>query len=118
MSEPDFQAVGSIETIPFRDDMKRLIIEGKKTATSRSKRYLYERAHDSFIIDNTWCIIQVTSIERKRLGDVALNHYKEEGFESSEDFIKIWKEIHPGKGYRPLDRVYFHKFIVLEVHKQ
>ena len=41
---------------------------------------------------------------------VADNLYETEGAMEPIEFINIWKEIHPGKGWQPEQEVYYHYF--------
>jgi hypothetical protein len=118
------QNVDEFEMMPFYDDMKDAILEGRKTATTRTKNYLNKYApwdlpvRDAMMWKN--CIIYIlwTDVKKMKLGYVRNDHFKEEGFETPEDFEKKWKQIHPRKGYSPLQEVYFHTFKVLEVDTQ
>ena len=100
---------------PFRQYMFMAMVEGRKTATSRNSRYangqyMY-RQHGYEVI------IQLQSATRLRLEIIAQDHYLEEGVDSPQAFRDIWAEIHPRKGWRPLDKAWFHKFCVLEVRR-
>ena len=79
---------------------------GEKTGTTRTRRF--GSPGDKFFIFGTWFII--THVVVKELHQVAHNHYEEEGFDSSQGFISMWKRLHPIRGYRPMDTGYFHKF--------
>jgi len=92
--------------IPFNEWSKKRILAGKKRATSRYKKY--GDVGSKFMVDGKVFII--TSIRRMRLMMVAYNHYKDEGAENPIEFIEIWKKIHPKRGFRPNDLVYFHEF--------
>lgn len=92
--------------IPFNADFERLILEGKKTATSRTKRYgevgdCFEAFGKEFFI---------TDIQKLCLGIIATFHYEEEGFETPKEFAKCWAELHPRKGFDPYQYVYFISF--------
>ena len=93
-------------TIPFQEDFKDRMLEGKKNATTRTKRY--GEVGDTFsAFDATFEIIQVWRIP---LGLVANALSKAEGFQSPEDFIQCWKRLHPRKGYMQEQKVYTHIF--------
>ena len=92
--------------IPFRDDMKLAILNGKKTCTSRNKRYGY--IGDQFEIDGQKFVL--TWVSHVYLDDVAHLKYQDEGFESPNQFIEVWNQIHPRKGFDPLQTVWLHEF--------
>lgn len=94
-------------TIPFRDDMKDLIIGGVKTCTTRNKRY--GCIGDTFEIDKR--VFVLTWVSHIYLKQVADTKYKEEGFDSPDEFIKIWEAIHPRKGYDRTQAVWLHEFM-------
>lgn len=92
--------------IPFMQEFEPLILTGKKSATSRTKRYGYP--DDYFKVGGRY--FSLVSANKMKLGEVAENHYLEEGFNSDMEFIKCWKKLHPRKGYDPEQIVWFHKF--------
>ena len=92
--------------IPFRDDMKELIISGAKTCTTRNKRY--GCIGDTFDVDKR--VFVLTWVSHVYLKQVADTKYKEEGFENTEAFIDVWNQIHPRKGYCHSQAVWLHEF--------
>jgi len=91
--------------IPFRKDMQALILAGKKTATTRTKRYGI--VGDWFYIGSKAYVL--TNVEKVTLGYVATQKYRDEGFESPHDFIHVWQQIHP-KGFIDEQKVWLHEF--------
>ena len=91
--------------IPFCYQMKKAISNGKKTMTSRYKRY--GEAYDWFELCGKRFVI--TAVYKDILKNVA-DKYEKEGFETREDFIRTWKQLHPKKGYRENDKVWVHEF--------
>jgi len=94
--------------IPFLPEFELLMLTGKKSATSRTKRYgwpgdYFEAFGRQFIL---------TDVHLISLSSVAYMHYLEEGFNSDFEFTKVWERLHPRKGYVPGQKVYFHKFIL------
>ena len=92
--------------IPFLPEWETLMLTGKKSATSRTKRYgspgdYFEAFGRVFILTNVY---------RIRLASVAYYHYLEEGCNSDFHFRKIWERLHPRKGYCPEQKVYIHIF--------
>lgn len=82
-------------TIPFMPRFKDPMISGIKILTTRTKRY--GKAGDWFnAFGQTFVLIRV---EQHPLGYSA-GHWKEEGCSSYDDFISVWKSIHP---HRELD---------------
>ena len=92
--------------IPFRDDMKQAIADGRKTATSRTKRY--GKPGDRFQVDGRW--YELIRITRQELVWVARRYWKDEGMDSEENFWQVWKQIHPRKKISEYDLVWFHEF--------
>lgn len=92
--------------IAFRPDMKELVVNGNKIATSRTKAY--GNIGDWFEFSNKKFVL--VSISKVALKYVADFKYMDEGFVSPEEFIKVWKEIHPYVGYEPNQQVWFHIF--------
>jgi len=92
--------------IPFRDDMKQAIIDGRKTCTSRNKRYGV--IGDTFDINGNSYVLKWVS--HVHLNFVAENCYRHEGFRNPYEFINAWRKIHPRKGYVPDQPVWLHEF--------
>jgi len=92
--------------IPFRDDMVKAALEGRKTCTSRNKNY--GRPGDRFLIAGVE--FELTNVTLQYLNTVAEVRFKEEGFDSPAAFIECWKELHPVNGWEPHKRVWFHEF--------
>jgi hypothetical protein len=115
--------------IPFNDEMRRLLVLGKKTATARSKRYgspgdtfrvfsadiiessldNYPKGRVEFKGEYVWCIL--IDVNQYKLSQIAHDFYKAEGFKSSADFIDYWIDL---KGsYNPETVKWEHQFNVL-----
>lgn len=92
--------------IPFRDGFKDVMLNGTKTMTCRSKAY--GKAEDTFEAFGTKFVI--IEVKKMKLGIVAFDHYKDEGCKSSDEFIEIWNEIHPWKGFQAETMVFAHRF--------
>lgn len=91
--------------VPFNDWSQERLLQGSKTATSRTKQYgnigdTFQAGDKSF---------ELTGVSRKNLWDIAQNYYLDEGAKSPEEFIEVWNALHP-KGFDPGQVVYFHKF--------
>ena len=101
--------------IPFNDWSKNKLHRGIKTATCRSKPY--GEVNDTFevFLENRprgQRVVSyiVASITKKSLKDVSKNHFAEEGAKSPEEFIEVWNDIHPHRGFQPEDIRFFIKF--------
>jgi hypothetical protein len=102
--------------IPFNEWSRDKLKYGKIcTCTSRTKRYGYEG--DTFRVDfgEYYAIYRLTHVVRLPLWLVRDYLYKAEGATSTSDFVRVWKEIHPKRGFEPDDIVYTHFFKVVEV---
>lgn len=92
--------------IPFLPEFKERMLNNQKTATTRTKKYgncgdLFSAFGSSF---------QLTKVDRVYLQDVASTFYKQEGFNSQQEFCDIWIKIHPRKGYQFDQKVWLHQF--------
>ncbi len=92
--------------IPFNEWSTERLLSGNKTATSRNKKY--GRPGDVFHVMGA--SFEIDSIEYLKLMNVAYMHYKEEGATGSQEFIKVWGDLHPKVRFIPSHKVYFHKF--------
>ncbi len=100
-----FRLPGHLKRIPFNRWSQERLLRESKTATSRTSQY--GNIGDTFRVgDKTF---EFTDISKKKLGDIAQNHYLEEGAKSPEEFIEVWNSLHP-KGFDPDQIVDFHKF--------
>lgn len=96
--------------IPFKEQFRQAMLSGRKTMTSRTKRY--GEVEDTF--DAFGATFQITDVMRCSLMLVANEYYLDEGCDSSEDFVKIWEKIHPRRGFDPNQGVYVHTFEKME----
>lgn len=92
--------------IPFKQEFRSAMLSDAKTATSRTKRY--GKAGDTFdAFGQTFEILQVSKVS---LRFVANEYYLDEGCTSDLHFIRVWREIHPRKGFQPDQMVWLHEF--------
>jgi hypothetical protein len=96
--------------IPFHDHMKKQVWEGKKSCTSRTKRY--GKVGDRFRIGIHQ--YRLTGIMKRSLDYVATKLWREEGFESEQAFVDFWNMLHPSKLFDPDQLVYVHFFEPVE----
>jgi hypothetical protein len=96
--------------IPFREDMALAVISGRKHCTTRT----YKMGHVGDVFPVSWEGItrkyKLRHIEQRRLDFVAQFLYVPEGFDSATEFIDIWNEIHPRRGFQPEDVRWVHWF--------
>lgn len=92
--------------VPFKPIMISAILENRKSATSRT--YQLGEIGDFFYVRGKCYVI--SSIVKMVLEGVAVKYYKEEGVNSTEDFVSLWNHIHPMKGYNPEQIVFTHFF--------
>jgi hypothetical protein len=92
--------------IPFLPEMQAAILAGKKTCTSRTKRY--GEIGDYFFIGTKK--FALTSIDGNYLQFIRDYYYMNEGFNAPEEFESIWKKLHPRKGFCPDQSVLTHWF--------
>lgn len=95
-----------IVEIPFMPAFRLPMLTGRKTATTRTKRYGWPG--DTFTTFNVRFLL--TGVKRLALQTVAHSYYQQEGFDTPTDFIRCWRVLHPRKGYVPKQYVYLHIF--------
>lgn len=93
-------------SLPFRREMEEAVINDRKSCTSRPRKVGDVGSY--FCVRLKW--FKIVAIEEQTLSYVAENLYKEEGFNDSQGFIDIWKDIHPTKGWVPDQKVFVHHF--------
>ena len=94
----------------FDPALIELILSGRKRKTTRKDAHAIG---EEFVLKDGTGVkhrYRITDVERVLLSTVALKHYKEEGFESSLDFIRFWHRAYPIEGYVASKRVYMHSF--------
>jgi len=92
----------------FRKEMIQKILEGKKTLTSRDRKYsgVYEIAYGSrFKPIRTGIIIYLTPLEYMEKNDIARNFYRDEGFDNPITCLKVLNELHPTKEWLWIHRI-------------
>jgi hypothetical protein len=92
--------------IPFRPRFKEPMLSGQKTMTSRTKKMA--GMGDTFSAFGATFVV----VERyaTSLSIISHNYWREEGCTSEADFVNVWNEIHPRKGYDPQQIVWCHLF--------
>jgi len=92
--------------IPFRADMAKAILEGRKSCTSRTKQY--GEPGDTFQVQGMR--LQLLRIEQHVLAYVSSYLYGAEGTNSPQEFEELWAEIHPRRGFIEDEAVFTHFF--------
>lgn len=90
--------------IPFNSWSKTRILNNTKKATTRYKKY--GNPGDVFEVNDTQ--YELDLVIRVPLWFVVEELYRSEGAASQEELKEVWKSIHPKKGYRPFDLVWYH----------
>lgn len=96
--------------IPFKKEFRQALLDGKKTKTSRNKKY--GDLGDTFDIFDG--VFKITAIEKQPLEKVATQWYAEEGCDSPAAFRDIWIKLHPIKGFEAEKDVFVHTFTRIE----
>jgi len=85
--------------------MKDAVHSGKKCCTTRSKKY--GEIGDVFYVGKG--LYKIIEIEPATLGYVTSNYYRQEGCDTTEEFIELWKSLHRGN-YSPTKSYFVHFF--------
>ena len=93
-------------TFHFQPEFQDRMLSGKKTVTSRTKKYC--EVGDTF--EAFGATFEITKVYQYKLDCVAYLLCHEEGFDSPDEFIACWATIHPQKGYVPSQEVWVHQF--------
>ncbi len=92
--------------IPFQEEFRDRMLDGKKTCTSRTKRY--GEVGDTFEAFGAELRIAIT--HKHPLYNVADILYEQEGFDTPEEFKACWIKLHPRRGFDPEQKVWVHFF--------
>lgn len=93
--------------IPFLPMFKRAILSGAKTCTARTRKY-GEVGDD---LRTPWAGVKLRIIGLSKVPLWAVeNRYRDEGCSSPEEFVRIWKTIHPRNPYDRDMEVWLHEF--------
>lgn len=91
--------------IPFLPEFTERLLDGRKTMTSRFRRY--GDVGDEF--PHTGGRFELVNVSRIHLVHVGRSFYHAEGFETEEQFWDCWKRIHPKRTDTNL-KVWVHEF--------
>ncbi len=78
--------------MPFRARFAEAIRDGRKTATTRTQRYGWPGDR----LETPFGVIRLRDVYEQTLGWVANHLWREEGVESPEAFIAVWRSLHRG----------------------
>ena len=92
--------------IPFLERFREPMLKGTKTMTSRTRKY--GEKGDTF--DAFGATFELEDVRKVSLFCIANYYYRQEGADSTQDFINIWKIIHPRKGFDSDMMVWLHRF--------
>ena len=92
--------------IPMNDWSKRRLFNQTKKATSRYKKY--GEVGDTFTVGGFRYELEL--VIKVPLWFVVEDLYLSEGACSSDELREVWIGIHPNRGYRPFDLVWYHHF--------
>jgi hypothetical protein len=98
--------------MPFNKWSKDRLESGDKFATSRTKKY--GKTGDYFLIGSHRYEIQF--VVKLPLWFIRAWLYKTEGAETMDEFVEVWKKIHPVKGWDDNQIVWYHCFIPVMVN--
>jgi hypothetical protein len=92
--------------LPFRPEFKERMLEGIKTATSRTRQY--GEPGDSFsAFGANFTIEKVLHIPLR----VVINYWhRSEGFSTPQGFMECWAQIHPRAKFDLDTKVFLHQF--------
>ncbi len=93
-------------SIPFHSRFLIPVASGNKIYTTRTKKY--GKVGDWFYLGKSKIKLEIVSIQRKKLGEIAKELWWQEGFYSPEEFIGFWLTIH--RKWTPEKIVYLHRF--------
>jgi len=100
--------------IPFQDRFREPMLNGIKIMTSRTKKYGHKG--DFFrIFGAPFLLTEEPHLEQ--LGFIAKHFWQKEGVESEADFVLLWGQIHPYRGFDSKQLVYLHEFRRLPLEK-
>ena len=92
--------------IPFNNWSRERLKKGIKSATSRNKKY--GEIDDTFVVDGVEYTL--TAVCKANLSTIRDLCFDIEGCNSPDEFVEVWKDIHPRKGWDPKQKVWFHRF--------
>lgn len=95
-----------IVKIPFDNKFIIEIASGRKTKTTRSKRY--GKSGDKFYVAGRKITCKILDTQKIPLKEVVEKYWRDEGFSSKEEMIGFWLTIH--RKYEPEKKFWLHTF--------
>lgn len=92
--------------VPFWEQFRIPMFRGDKTMTTRSKKY----GEQGDVFEAFGAVWEIICVKKLPIGVVAEEFYDSEGFDTKEDFIELWKKIHPKVGFQPTREYWVHLF--------
>ena len=92
--------------IPFHNRFIMEIASGRKTKTTRSKRY--GKVGDIFYLAGRKIKCEIMGTIKIPLKDIVEKYWRDEGFRSKEEMIGFWLTIH--RKYEPEKKFWIHSF--------
>lgn len=97
----------TVGLLPFLPEFRRPVLEGRKTVTTRKRRY--GSAGD--VLETPWgARVVLVDVREVPLGVVAEVHFDREGCLSPRDFVEVWAKCYPEDVWDPDRRVFLHEF--------
>ena len=94
--------------IPFLERFRDALLEGRKTATSRYQRL----AEPGDRFQAFGAVFRVTAVQKETVAHVAEWLWLREGVDSREEFLEIWRQLHPRRPEPLEDEVWVHDFLL------
>lgn len=91
--------------IPFKERFREPMLNDIKIMTTRTK--IYGGKGDWF--ENFGATFRLETVDAQPFNIITLQ-WKAEGCTSKEDFLAVWKEIHPRHQPEPTELFYVHRF--------
>jgi len=102
----------------FKKHLIKRIQERRKTQTRRISRRKY-RVDRTYSIRDNWfgkpqCHIHITRRFEQKLGEISPEDIKKEGFNSLEEFRRVWEEINGKGSWDPEEMVIVYEFELVQ----
>ena len=95
--------------IPFLPGFHEPIRARRKTMTARTRKY----GNPGDYLRSPAGLLRLVDVDRIPLRVVAERYWRQEGVDGPEDFARVWKQIHPQRGFQPEDLVWLHEFEIV-----
>jgi hypothetical protein len=99
-----------MKELPFRVGFKPALESGEKTLTLRGKAY----GKPGDVLMTIAGPVELLHVERVSLGFVAAVLHRQEGCAGPEEFLAVWRDIHPARRFDLKERFILHHFTRLQ----